>query len=58
MVRFLKFKFLTALKSILKGVNFINIKIWLFQKVEKSHNKIVKFEVENFKHLHLNTRLN
>ena len=28
------------------GVNFIKIyKIWLFQKVEKSINKIVKFEV-------------
>ena len=34
------------------GVDFIkNIKFWLFQKVEKRHNKIVKFEVENFKHL-------
>ena len=35
------------------GVNFMNnnIKIWLFQKVEKNHNKIVKFEEENFEHL-------
>ena len=41
------------------GVNFIkNIKIWLFQKVEKSHIKIVKFEVENFEHVHSNTRVN
>ena len=29
----------------------INIKIWLFQKVVKSHMKIVKFEVKNFEHL-------
>ena len=28
------------------GVNLIkNIEFWLFQKVEKSHNKIVKFAV-------------
>ena len=31
----------------------INIKIWFFQKVEKSHYKIVKFEIKNFEHLHL-----
>ena len=37
------------------GVNFIkNIKFWLLQKVEKSHNKIAKFEVENFEHLCIN----
>ena len=34
------------------GVNFIkNYKFWLFQKVEKIQNKIVKFAVENFEHL-------
>ena len=27
------------------------IKFWLFQKVEKIPNKIVKFGVENFEHL-------
>ena len=33
------------------GVNLIkNIKIWLFQKVEKSHSiKFIKFEVESLK---------
>ena len=35
-----------------------NIKKWLFQKAEKSHNKIVKFDVENFEHLRSNTRVN
>ena len=28
-----------------------NIKFWVFQKVEKSQNKIEKFAVENFEHL-------
>ena len=35
------------------GVNFIkNIRFWLFQKVEKNHNKCVNFAAENFEHLH------
>ena len=34
------------------------IKIGYFKKMEKSHNKIVKFEVENFEHLLSNTRVN
>ena len=28
-----------------------NIILWLFQKVEKSRNKFVRFAVENFEHL-------
>ena len=43
-----------------------NIKFWLFQKVYKNQIKVGKklnicdkmFEVENFEHLHLNTRVN
>ena len=48
MARFLKFKFLITLKLNFNGAQFYkrNIKFWLFQKVEKSHNKIVKFAVK------------
>ena len=51
MARFLKYKFLTVLKLNFNGGSIlkINIKLWLFQKVEKSHIKIAKFEVENLK---------
>ena len=28
-----------------------NIKKWSFQKVGKSHNKVVEFELENVEHL-------
>ena len=47
---FFKFKFLFALKLNFNGGSFkkINIKTWLFQKVEKRHNKIIKIKVENF----------
>ena len=35
------------------GANFINkYQNWLFQTAEKSHYKIVKFEIKNFEHLH------
>ena len=52
MARFLKFRFLIALKLHFNGVHFIkNIKIWLIEKIGKSHNKIVKFEVEHLEHL-------
>ena len=55
MVEFLKFKFLIALQLNFNGGQFykylyLYIKTGLFQKVEKSHNKIVKIEVENFEH--------
>ena len=42
MAGFLKFKFLFALKKILRAVNLKkrNIKIWLFQKVGKNWNKV------------------
>ena len=41
------------------GVDFINIsQNLLFQKVVKSHNEIVKYEIENFKHLRSNSRVN
>ena len=53
MAPFLKFKFPITLKLNLNwGQPYENIKKWLFQRVEKSHNKIVKFENENFSHLH------
>ena len=53
MALFSKVKFLLALKLNFNGGQFHkkNIEIWLFQKVEKSLNKIVKFEFENFGHL-------
>ena len=53
MAQFLKFRSLIISKLNFIEVQFYlkNIKIWLFQKVEKIHNKIVKFEVENFEHL-------
>ena len=50
MARFLNFKFLFKLKLNFNGDQCHTI-FWLFQKVEKSHNKIVKFAVENFEHL-------
>ena len=59
--------FVFALKLNFNGGQFIkNIKFWLFQEVEKirirlekiEHLNIVKFEVENFEHLHSNTRAN
>ena len=28
------------------------MKFWLFQKVGKNHNKIIKFEIPNFERLH------
>ena len=53
MAGFLKFKFLKPFKINFNGgrgsILYINIKIWLFQKVGKSQIKIVKFEVENLK---------
>ena len=52
MPQFKKFKFLIALKLNFNGGQYDKkIKFWLFQKVEKSHIKIVKFKVENFEHL-------
>ena len=52
MGRFFKFKILIALKlNINGGQCYKNIKTWLFQKVKKSHTKIVKIEVENFVNL-------
>ena len=47
MAWFLKFKFLFTLKLNFNGVYFIKkYKTWFFQKVEQSHNKIVKFAVK------------
>ena len=53
MAQSLNFVFLIALNLNLNGAQFYikHIKIWLFQKVEKSCNKIVKFEIEKFEHL-------
>ena len=50
MARFFKFKFVIALKLNFNWGQFYEI--WLFHGLEKSHMKIVKFEVENFEHLH------
>ena len=52
MAQFLKFKFLITLKlNFTVGQFYIeNIKFWLFQKVEKNHNKSGKYAVENFGH--------
>ena len=52
MARLLKFKFLITLKYNFNGGQLKKIENWLFQKVEKSHHKIVNFEVENVEHLH------
>ena len=41
------------------GFNFIKkCHNLVLSKVEKSHNKIVKFEVKNIEHLRSNTRVN
>ena len=54
MAQFLKFKFLIALKLNLNWGQFykyVNINICFFEKVEKIHIKILKFDVENVEHL-------
>ena len=52
MAQFSKFHHLFALKFNLRGVNFINkYQNLFFQKMVKSHYKIVKLEVENCYHL-------
>ena len=52
MAQFSKFKFIYALKLNFNGGQFKkNVKLWLSQKVKKVM-RIVKFEVENFDHLH------
>ena len=58
MAQYLKIKFLISLKLNEGSFLSINIKICFFQKVEKSHCKIVKLEVENFEHLCSKTRVN
>ena len=69
MARFSKFKFLYALKLNLNGANFIKkYHILIVSKSWKNQikfgeklnicDKTVKFEVENLKHLHSNTRVN
>ena len=53
MARFIKFKFLIALKlNFNRGQFYKKVsKFGYFQKKWKSQNKIVKFEVEHFEHL-------
>ena len=53
MAQFFKFKYLNALKLIFNGggQNYLKNQFF-FSKSEKYQNKIVKFDVENFEHLH------
>ena len=52
MAQFFKFKFLIAFKLIFDGGGHITKKYqkMVISESRKSHNKIVKFKVENFEH--------